>query len=40
MLDHDFTSLDEGIATFWARDRLLQKTFAMLSEAQDSSSLS
>ena len=38
-LDHDFTSLGDSIVTFWARDRLLQKTLAMLAEAQGVSNL-
>ena len=33
-LDHDFTNLSRGFVTFWARDRLIQKTAAMITEAQ------
>ena len=39
-LDHDFTNLGRGFVTFWARDRLIQKTAAMLTEAQAHNSLS
>ena len=39
-LDHDFTNLGRGFVTFWARDRLIQKTAAMITEAQAHNSLS
>ena len=39
-LDHDLTQLGNGFVTFWARDRLIQKTTAMVNEAQANASLS